>query len=363
MFLTSLKLLNFKNYRQAAFEFTRKFVLINGPNGSGKTNLIDAIYYLCLCRSYFTRSDNLSPRHGENFFRLDGDFRNADEFTITCKFQNNKKEFFKNNAVYDRLSDHIGLIPVVMIAPDDIAIINDGSEERRRFLDAALSQHNHEYLRQLIIYNKVLQQRNAALKRFYEERRMDDALLGVLNHQLATAGNVIYEIRKDYIAGFTEIFKKHYLAISGQTEIPGIVYESQLHEGDQLHLLLHNVKTDLEAQRTTFGIHKDDLVFSLDAFLLRDTGSQGQIKSFLIALKLAQFEMIRNATGKQPVLLLDDVFEKLDKNRLHVLFNMLTSSEFGQIFITDADEERSRGFFEEAYIDYDHLTIDNKQFD
>ncbi len=363
MFLTSLKLLNFKNYRQAAFQFKAKFILINGPNGSGKTNLIDAIYYLCLCRSYFTRSDNLSPLHGENFFRLDGDFTNDENFTITCKFQNNKKEFFINNTPYDRLSDHIGRIPVVMVAPDDIGIINDGSEERRRFLDAALSQHDHHYLRQLIIYNKVLQQRNAALKRFYEEKRMDDALLGVLNHQLATAGNEIHAIRKNYILRFAEIFKKHYVAISGQKESPEIVYESQLQHTDLLHLLLHNVKVDLEAQRTSFGIHKDDLVFSLDGFLLKETGSQGQIKSFLIALKLAQFEMIRNATGKQPVLLLDDIFEKLDKNRLHVLFNMLTGSDFGQIFITDADEERSRGFFEEAYIDYDQLTIDNKQFD
>lgn len=362
MFLTSLKLLNFKNYRQAAFEFNKKFVLINGPNGSGKTNLIDAVYYLCLCRSYFTRSDNLSPRHGENFFRLDGDFTNGEKFTVTCKFQNAKKEFFLDQVVYEKLSDHIGRIPVVMVAPDDIGIINDGSEERRRFLDAAISQYDHTYLRALIIYNRVLQQRNAALKRFFDERRIDEALLGVLNHQLSAAGDEIHRSRKTYINRFVEIFNKYYLLISGQKEVPEIKYDSQLHVSGLLHLLLHNVKVDLEAERTTFGPHKDDLVFSLDGFLLKETGSQGQIKSFLIALKLAQSEMIRNATGKLPVLLLDDIFEKLDKTRLHVLFSMLTSEGFGQIFITDADEERSSGFFEEAYIDYDHLTIDQQQF-
>jgi len=364
VFLTALKLLNFKNYGNASFSFTKKFVLINGNNGSGKTNLVDSVYYLCLCRSYFTRSDNLSARHNHQFFRLDGTFSSGnDTDTITCKFQNGKKEFFRNEVIYDRLSDHVGLIPVVMVAPDDIAIINGGSEERRRFLDAFIAQLDHEYLRQLLVYNKVLQQRNAALRVFSEERRVDDALLGILNNQLAQAGNFIFEARKNYLRTFELNFAKYYLQLCGNAEVPAVQYDSQLEQGDLLHLLMNNVKIDLEAQRTTFGIHRDDILFSLDNYLLKDTGSQGQVKSFLIALKLAQYAMIMNATGKKPVLLLDDVFEKLDKARLHVLFTILCDETFEQIFITDADEKRSSGFFNELGIDYDHVTIEKEKLD
>ncbi|MBC8046445.1 MAG: DNA replication and repair protein RecF, partial [Fimbriimonadaceae bacterium] len=302
--------MNYKNYRNIEIVFDHPFILINGDNGAGKTNLIDAVHYLCICKSYFTRQDDVIVHHKENFFRLDGDFDSGEEnFSITCKYQKDKKkEFFKNDLLYDKLSEHVGLIPVVMIAPGDIEIINGGSEERRRFIDAAIAQIDHAYLRFVIEYNKILAQRNSLLKQFYLNGRNDDTLMNVLNNQLAERGNKIYARRKKFIDDFKADFITLYKLFSSDAEHPDLKYESQLTEHDHLNLLLHSKKQDAESQRTTFGIHKDDLKFSVDSFALKESGSQGQIKSFLIALKLVLAKMMYNTTQKKPILLLDDVF-------------------------------------------------------
>ncbi|MFI5171782.1 MAG: DNA replication/repair protein RecF [Chitinophagales bacterium] len=360
MFLTSINILNYKNYSNAAVSFTNKFNLINGLNGSGKTNLIDAIYYLCLCKSYFTRSDADVMKHDENYFRLDGNFISGDQKDlITAKFTVPKKEFFRNNLVYERLSDHIGSFPVVMIAPDDIAIINDGSEERRRFLDTAIAQVNHIYLQRLILYNKILQQRNIVLKNYGLTGKLDRTLINVLNNQLAVESEFIYHERKKYLAEFSIAFSELYHLISGEQEAGVIEYQSQLDEHDHLHLLLNSLKEDTHAQRTTTGMHKDDLRLLVNGFPVREIGSQGQIKSFLIAMKLTQYSRMLALTGKRSILLLDDIFEKLDKKRLEVLFGILNDDAYAQIFMTDADEHRSLEFFEEHIEEFGHFKIDN----
>ncbi|MBP9221849.1 MAG: DNA replication and repair protein RecF [Chitinophagales bacterium] len=360
MFLTGIHILQYKNYGEVSVSFENKFCLINGLNGSGKTNLIDAIHYLCMCKSYFTRSDLNVLNHGSEFFRLDGDFMLGDEKTsITCKFTKQKKEFLKNGVVYDKLSDHIGSIPVVMVAPDDIGIINDGSEERRRFLDAAIAQVNNIYLQRLITYNKILLQRNSLLKNFGNTEFPDETLLNVLSGQLAGHGDFIFEERKKYLDAFLPVFSNLYGLISEEKEIGSIEYISNLSMENHIQLLRESLREDINAQRTTTGIHKDDIRFSINENLLRDIGSQGQIKSFLIALKLAQFKMMYLLTGKKAILLLDDVFEKLDKRRLEILFKILSTEEFVQIFITDADEHRSVEFCEEHLEIFDHFNVVN----
>ncbi|MBC8173447.1 MAG: DNA replication and repair protein RecF [Chitinophagales bacterium] len=361
MYLRSLKLINYKNYRQSEAHFKKPFVLINGDNGSGKTNLIDAVYYLCICKSYFARQNNLLVRHGQDFFRLDGTFNtDADDIVITCKYQTDKKkEFLKNNAVYDRLSEHVGLIPVVMIAPDDIEIIHDGSEERRKFLDTAIAQSDRVYLQRLILYNKILMQRNALFRKMAEDGRRDHTLINALNHQLSEHGDFIYAERKKFVMTFTQTFTKMYQLLSDEKERPSVTYQSALAEQKHLQLLTDSLEKDIDAQRTTTGIHRDDLKFEIDQYPLKETGSQGQIKSFLIAMKLAQCSMITAATNKKPLLLLDDIFEKLDKKRLHILFKMLKGNDFSQVFITDADEKRSVNYFEESNVEYDHLQVKN----
>lgn len=360
MFLSEIHIHNYKNYSAVSASFTHKFNLINGLNGSGKTNLIDAIYYLCLCKSYFTRSDADVMQYKADYFRLDGSFNTGNKTKlITAKFAAHKKEFLNDQISYERLSDHIGSFPVVMIAPDDIGIINDGSEERRRFLDTAIAQVDHEYLQRLMVYNKLLQQRNVLLRNYGATGKLDNTLINVLNNQLAVEGDFIYKVRKKYLEEFSIVFAELYHLLSGEKEVGTVSYLSQLEEKDHLHLLHNTITDDMYAQRTTTGIHKDDLRLNVNDFPVRDTGSQGQIKSFLIALKLAQYTRMLALTGKRSILLLDDIFEKLDKKRLEVLFGLLQNESYSQIFITDADEHRSIDFFEEHIEEFGHFMIDN----
>jgi DNA replication and repair protein RecF len=346
----SLSLTQFKNYPAATFHFTGRIVGICGPNGIGKTNLLDALYYCCFTKSYFSSSDALAasqPVGNQPGFRLQAQTSlalqgAAQAFDMVCIWRGtNKKEFTVNGAEYDRLSQHIGRFPCVMVAPDDVELITGSGSERRRLLDLVLGQTDADYLQQLIVYNKVLQQRNSLLKRFAEQGHTDLTLLEVLDSQLAPPGQYIYQQRLQLATALLQQVQQRYAAIaSTSAETISLRYESQLHQADGRELLVANRSKDLALQRTCAGIHKDDIAFELNGLPFKNIASQGQRKSLLFALKLAEFELLRQNKGFAPILLLDDVFEKLDEQRmLHLLHHVCVQNE-GQVFITDTHRER-----------------------
>ncbi|HYK77216.1 MAG TPA: DNA replication/repair protein RecF [Daejeonella sp.] len=349
MWLQKLSLLNFKNYTQAELNFSPTINAFTGNNGAGKTNLLDAIHYLSLCKSYFNPIDGQQIKKGEEFFMIQGlfDKENKAEL-ISCGLKRNqKKQFKRNKKEYQRLADHIGLFPLVMISPNDISIIIEGSEERRRFIDNAISQTDNAYLDELLTYNRCLQNRNALLKQIALTGRYDPALLEVYDEQLINSGNRIFEKRKTFMQVFTEIFNVHYRYITDDAEQVQLVYDSPLLTDDFAILLSRAIERDRSLERTTTGIHKDDLIFTIHDLPLKKFGSQGQQKSFLIALKLAQYSFLFRQKGFKPLLLLDDIFDKLDDCRTHKLMKMVSDKDFGQIFITDTSRKRIEGIFEE----------------
>lgn len=340
--LQSLRLYNFKNYAAARFEFSPQINCFVGLNGSGKTNVLDAIYYLCFTKSYFQLQDQLNILHNESEMSLSGLFvKNSSEENIQLIIQKGSKKKLKiNNTLYNKLSEHIGSYPLVIIAPNDIYLIHEGSEERRKFMDSFISQFDKEYLFQLIQYNKALEQRNALLKSFFEQNYFDNSLLAIYDDKLVESGTYIFSKRKEFLAQFEPLFLHFYKLISREAEVIGLKYESQLHEKPIKELLQENIHLDKAGQRTGKGIHKDDFIFEINNYPLKKMGSQGQQKSFIIALKLAQYDYLKNQTGTKPLLLLDDIFEKLDNNRLQIILNMIAQDNFGQIFISDTDKQR-----------------------
>lgn len=344
-----ISLTQFKNYRQHTFSFNKKVIGICGANGSGKTNLLDAIYYLCFTKSYFTASDNAVVHYGDKGFRLSAGIEQGDQqINVTAIFrETGKKEISYDNNVYTRLSAHIGKMPAVMIAPDDVAIITGGSEERRKLFDALICQLHPGYLQQLMTYNKLLLQRNSLLKQFAEQRSFDDTLLGILDDQLINAGAFVYDTRCRFLADFLEAATRHYHTIAASNEPVQLSYESQLHHHTPessaaiFRKLMHeNRSRDIAIQRTSAGIHRDDLKLQLQAQPFRQFASQGQRKSLLFALKLTEFEMLQQQKGFAPVLLLDDVFEKLDNERMTNLLYEVCIEKKGQVFITDTHKNR-----------------------
>jgi DNA replication and repair protein RecF len=335
--LNSLSLTQFKNYGSRAFEFPERIVGFCGPNGAGKTNLLDAIYYLCLTRSYFGKSDPGNISFGMNGFRIEGKFaRQGQPFTTACILrETGKKEMQLNGEVYTKFSQHVGRFPVVVVAPDDVTLVAGGSEERRKLLDTIISQLDPDYLQQLIQYTKVLQQRNSLLKQFAESGRSDQALLSVLDDQLMAPGDFIFQKRKQFLEGYIDEVVKMYKMIAGLEEGLNLVYQSQLLNNSFADLLQRNRDKDLYAQRTTGGIHRDELEIRLGDQPLRQIASQGQRKSLLFALKLAEFNVLRQHKGFEPILLLDDVFEKLDESRMHNLLAWACVENQGQVFLTD----------------------------
>ena len=308
----------------------------------GKTNLLDAIYYLCFTKSYFSRTDNQNTHFGANGFRLEGNFtrQGQSENVISILRETGKKEFLLDGDPYTRFSAHIGHFPCVMIAPDDTEMITDGSEIRRRFLDSTISQLDPEYLQQLIEYNKVLQQRNALLKRAADSNYLDSSLLDILDQQLVAPGELIFDRRTAFMIDFVARVEKYYTEIAGKDEAVSLEYESQLSTERFAKLLVQSRSKDLVLTRTQSGIHKDDLLFGLAGENFKNFASQGQRKSLLFALKLAEFDALKEEKKFSPFLLLDDVFEKLDDGRMHNLLHRVTSENDGQLFITDTHRER-----------------------
>ena len=347
MYLQQLSVINFKNYAEAELTFSDGVNAFTGDNGAGKTNLLDAIHYLSLCKSYFNPIDSQQIKQGADFFIINGDFnKNNKHEKIACAVKRNqKKQFKRNKKDYERLADHIGLFPLVMISPYDTSIITEGSEDRRKFIDNVLSQTDHNYLDEVIAYNKILNGRNAFLKMIADTGRYDPHLLEVMDEQLITAGNSIFKKRKAFMEGFTDIFNRHYQFLTEDAEQVELIYESQLLQDDLSALLKKSIERDRALERTTAGIHKDDLQFIIHGMPMKKFGSQGQQKSFLIALKLAQYTFLTRQKGFKPLLLLDDIFDKLDDKRVTKLMQMVSDNDFGQVFITDTSINRVQNIF------------------
>ncbi|MFI5452023.1 DNA replication/repair protein RecF [Pedobacter sp. UC225_61] len=361
MWLKNITLLNFKNYSSAELRFSKTVNAFVGNNGAGKTNLLDAIHYLCLCKSYFNPIDSQQIKSNEDLFLIQGDFeRKEKNEKITCGLKRNqKKQFKRNKKEYDKLANHIGLFPLVMISPYDVNLIMDGSEERRRFIDNVISQTDANYLDELITYNKHLLNRNALLKQVAATRKLDVTLLQILDEQLILSGNKIFEKRKEFLTDFIPLFNKHYTYISDQAEVVALSYQSQLNEQGFEELLAQSIEKDRILERTTTGIHKDELLFTIGDMPLKKFGSQGQQKSFLIALKLAQYSYLQKFKGFKPLLLLDDIFDKLDDLRVRKLMEMVSHHDFGQLFITDTGKERVVSVFNEIKVDVTLFEVAN----
>ncbi|MGC1242449.1 MAG: DNA replication and repair protein RecF [Chryseosolibacter sp.] len=342
MQLQTLQLINFKNYAEARVSFSSKINVLVGKNGSGKTNLLDAIHYLALTKSAVSGADNFCIRHGEQHFFLKGLFKKSDNLVeITSAFQLGSKKIFKEGVnEYQKLSDHIGKYPVVLIAPDDTDLVKEGSEGRRKFFDSIISQLDRTYLESLILYTQALKQRNGLLKIFFETNSVDPVALDTYDEILVRSGMAVFEKRKQFVVEYGPVFKRFYNFIVADEEAT-VLYNSELNNTVFTEGLRKSRSRDLALQRTSFGIHRDDYHFTLGQGDLKRLGSQGQQKSFIIALKLAQFDVIKRNKGFTPLLLLDDIFDKLDDFRIQKLLELIKNDELGQLFITDARPDRT----------------------
>jgi DNA replication and repair protein RecF len=354
MILKSLSLINYKNFESQSFSFDNKINCFVGPNGIGKTNVLDAIYHLSFGKSYFNPIATQNIKHEEDFFVIDGIFDKEDrqEKIIVSLKKGQKKIIKRNNKIYEKFSDHIGFIPLVIISPADRDLIIEGSDTRRKFIDSVISQSDRTYLNNLINYNKVLSQRNALLKYFAINNTFNAQTLEVYNEQLLSFGNAIFETRNTFLKAFIPIFKLRYNAISNKNEDVNLSYKSDLFEDDLMTLFKLNLKKDKALQYTSVGIHKDDLNFEIDTYPIKKFGSQGQQKSFLIALKLAQFDFVKQQSGVTPILLLDDIFDKLDENRVAQIIHLVDDEAFGQIFISDTHAERTENVVKQIHQSY-----------
>ncbi len=363
VFLEKLSLVQFKNYRTADFAFTARITGICGLNGVGKTNLLDAIYYLCFTKSYFGSTDAQLVEKGQQGWRIQGDFTHSQqgnmEVTAILR-ETGKKEISLDGVIYPRVSHHVGRFPAVIIAPDDINIINGPGEERRKMVDALLCQLDADYLQHLMACNKLVQQRNSLLKQMAEMQQKQDTLLEILDEQLATKAAFIYRRRMELLTPYLEKATAHYHLIAGAKDEIALSYQSQLHTDPAAaditahykQLLQKNRPRDLALCRTTTGIHRDDLQFLLSGQPFRQMASQGQRKSLLFALKLTEFEMLQEAKGFPPILLLDDIFEKLDDERMQNLLQEVCIEKQGQVFITDTQESRLKASLEKINAPY-----------
>lgn len=348
MFLQSLSLVNFRNHAEANFQLVEGVNCIVGKNGAGKTNVLDAVHYLSMCRSYLNPIDKQNVRFDQPFFVIQGDWvKNDVNYALYCGVKVGAKKIFKKNKKeYDRLADHIGQFPVVMISPYDADLISEGSDVRRRWMDGIIAQFDKSYLEDLQRYNKVIDQRNALLKQQYENGFFHREPFEIWDAQLIRYGSAIYEKRTQFIEAFIPLFQKYYQWISNQAETVSMVYESRLSELPFETLLLEAFPKCSRAHYTTVGIHKDDLNFQINGQPIKKFGSQGQQKSFLIAMRLAQFDWLKARLNVSPILLLDDIFDKLDNFRVAQLMSLVSKNTFGQVLVTDTDEIRVEGVFQ-----------------
>jgi DNA replication and repair protein RecF len=344
MILKSLKIQSFKNLEEKELQFSQKLNCFTGNNGAGKTNILDALYYLSFTKSYFNTSDQQNVKYGHDFFVLKGEYEINEKIeTIYCAYSSAKKKIFKrNDKAYKKFSEHIGLLPAVIISPDDILLISGSAEERRKYIDSVISQYDKSYLYELIRYNKILSQRNRLLKNFNLNGYFDKDTIDVYNDQLHQSGTDIFEKRTHFVKKLIPVFNSYYEKISLRKEQVDLKYMSHLYINDLKELLRENEERDKVLGYTSKGIHRDDLNFEINAHSLRKTGSQGQQKSFLTALKFAQFEFIKEQSQIKPILLLDDVFDKFDSERVEEIIKLTGDDNFGQIFITDTNPARVR---------------------
>jgi DNA replication and repair protein RecF len=390
--LRKLDFFHFKNIEEVHLEFQGDIVCLLGKNGTGKTSLLDAIYYLSFTKSAINPSDAQNVRHGQSQFIIKGEFEmvvknesmdfNANEMSpirqspspseragvrpkeILCAYQQGQKKIIREDGQdCTKFSEHVGRYPVVLIAPQDIELIWDGSEMRRKFFDTLISQLDKNYLENLIVYTNHLKQRNSLLRTFSESGKIDHDLLASYDQKIISSGNYIFSKRKQFAIYFLPYFKKHYqFLVSGSQEEVHIQYRSDLEKADFADLLSKNLQRDILLQRTSSGIHRDDFEFLINANELKKFGSQGQQKSFLIALKLAEFQCIAEAKQFKPILLLDDIFDKLDDQRIHQLMLLVSQGTFGQLFITDARQGRSQEILKEAKVSAQVFTVENGTF-
>ncbi|MCY7352675.1 MAG: DNA replication and repair protein RecF [Cytophagaceae bacterium] len=392
MYLERISLTHFKSYESATFRFSSQVNCLTGPNGSGKTNLLDAIYYLSLTKSAFTNQDAASIQHESEFMMVDGvfvkevvrseerevrseelegsrvhdksphyaflapDSLKHEQITVSLQ-RGQRKAVLHDKKPYERLSEHIGRFPVVLSAPNDTDLVREGSEERRKFFDGVLSQLNPDYLTALLHYNQLLLQRNSLLRQFAERNYLDDDLLEVYSEPLVERALQLHAERQAFIERFVPVFQRHYANLSESRESVEILYESEVGSDEFVRDFRMSRQRDVSAQRTTRGAHRDDYVFEIDQFPLRKFGSQGQQKSFVVELKLAQFELLTIEKAARPILLLDDIFDKLDDRRIQKLIDMMANGTFGQVFLTDARPERTEELLKDLPVDVAYLRI------
>ena len=358
MILERLSIINYKNIVEATLELSPKINCFIGHNGAGKTNVLDAVYFLSFCHAAHTPQDSLAIRHGQEFFVLEGTY--SGDVQIYCGMKRGTKKHFKRNKKeYKRLSEHIGLIPIVMVSPSDTYLVEGSSEERRRLMDVVISQLDHSYIDALNRYNKALQQRNALLK--MEDAEPDPDLMALWEEQMAREGEIIYRKRSSFIEQLSPLFQQFYTTISEGHEEVALSYVSHCQRGPLLEVIQRDRHKDRAVGYSLHGVHRDDLEMLLDGHPMRREGSQGQLKTFVIALKLAQFDFLKRAEaqGGKPLLLLDDIFDKLDANRVEQIIQLVAGDQFGQIFITDTNRDHLDKILRRGHFDHHLYHVDN----
>ena len=362
MFLKQLTIVNFKNLIQKDFRFTERINCFVGQNGVGKTNVLDSIYSLSMTKSYFNSVSSQNINYESDFFMLQGSYEALErQEKIVCSLKKGQKKVIKRNSkIYEKVSDHIGLIPVVIVSPADRDLIVEGSETRRKFIDGVISQMNQEFFHSSIQYKKAIAQRNALLKYFAANRNFDELSLAAFDEQLIKFGVIIHRERKAFLDEFVGFFLKYYRAISGKNEQVNLIYKSQLNEADFADVLRESLSKDRMVQHSTAGVHKDDLLFEMHGYPIKKFGSQGQQKTFLVALKLAQYDFLSAHSKSKPILLLDDIFDKLDDQRVAQLIQLVSGDRFGQIFISDTHDQRTEEVVKRADSSYEIFNLSDE---